>query len=78
MDADFLYFKDNMTDFYKKYGSRYIAIKNESVLGVYDTFHVALEETLINEKLGTFIVQQCTDNAVNFTYAFQANICLGQ
>jgi hypothetical protein len=76
MTSDFDYFKENMISFFKEYGERFIAIKDKTVLGVYDTFDEALTETLKTEELGTFIVQQCTDNDVNFTHVFQSNVYL--
>jgi len=76
MDENFEYFKENMLQFYNEYGSKFIAIKDRKVLGVYDTFDEALEVTLKSEKIGTFIVQQCTDDATNFTSTFQSNVYL--
>lgn len=76
MDSDFEYFKENMIDFYNEYGNKFIAIKDKKVLGVYDTFDDAINETLKTEKLGTFLIQQCTDSDANFTYVFQSNVYL--
>lgn len=76
MDSDFEFFKRNMVDLYKEYGDRFIVIKDERVLGVYDSFEKAINETLKTEKLGDFLVQQCTDNDANFTHVFQSNVYL--
>jgi hypothetical protein len=72
--ADFEYFRENRTALYEKYGHRYLAIKNKSVLGDFDTFDDAVKTTLKAEQPGTFIVQECTDSNKNYTHMFQNNV----
>lgn len=74
MDSNFEYFNENLENLFSEYGSKFIAIKNKKVLGSYDSFEEALLETLKFERMGTFLIQQCTNDAANFTFAFQSNI----
>ena len=37
MSEDFAWFKEHYTDFQKKYGESFIAIKTKKILGVYDS-----------------------------------------
>ena len=60
MSDDFLWFKEHYTEFQSKYGKAFIAIKNKTVLGVYDTYGNGVRETAKTEELGTFIVQECS------------------
>ena len=64
---DFAWFKENMVELYKQYGSRYLAIKNEKVLGAYKTYAEGVRETQKTEPLGTFIVQKCGADASAYT-----------
>ena len=57
--SDFDCFVDNYDDLYKKYGHKYIVIKNKQVLGVYDTVVEAIDITTQKYPLGSFIVQEC-------------------
>ena len=60
MSEDFAWFKEHYTDFQKKYGESFIAIKNKKILGVYDSYGNGVRETVESEELGTFIVQECS------------------
>lgn len=74
MVGDFEYFIANFKPLYLKYRNKYIAIKNKEILGSYDTFEKALTETAKTEKIGTFIIQQCTNNVENNTAVFNSNV----
>jgi hypothetical protein len=82
---DYEYFLDNTDRFYKEYGHRFLAIKDQNIIGVYETFNDALENTLQKETPGTFLIQECLENREKYVYFFQGNvlplsskgICLG-
>jgi fibrillarin-like rRNA methylase len=61
-EQDFDYFIQNIKAFYKQYGHKFLAIKDRNILGAYDSFNAALEETLKQEQAGTFIIQECFKN----------------
>lgn len=56
---DFHWFVNNYEKFQKRYGNCYIAIKDKTVLGTYETFGEGVRETSKNYEIGTFIVQRC-------------------
>lgn len=58
-NEDFAWFVENLSKLYEMYGSAYLAIKEKQVIGVYNSFAEGVKKTLLNEKPGTFIVQQC-------------------
>lgn len=64
---DFDYFIENYKDFYQKYGHKYIAIKNKTVIGVFDTESQAIGEISKKYPLGTFIVQECNGDESGYT-----------
>jgi len=53
------YFTSNLEELLPKYSGRYIAIKNETVIGDYESFDDAYVNTAKAEALGTFIIQHC-------------------
>ncbi len=73
-DKNYQYFLENMESLYKQYGHKFLAIKNQSVIGVYDSFNDALESTLKTEALGTFLVQECFENKDKSIHNFQGNV----
>jgi hypothetical protein len=73
-DQDFDYFLQNIDRLYQTYGHKFVAIKNKTVRGVYDTFDDALENTLETEDLGTFLIQECLENKEKMVHHFQGNV----
>lgn len=70
-NSDFEWFVQNILKLYKLYGNKYIAIKNKTVLGVYDSYSEGIEQTRTTEELGTFIVQELgSDESVYTAYLF--------
>ncbi|MBR4549245.1 MAG: hypothetical protein IKO83_04920 [Oscillospiraceae bacterium] len=66
-ERDFAWFVKNMPSLYKKYGDCFLAIKSETVLGSYQSYASAVNETRKSEPLGTFIVQQCGSDETAYT-----------
>lgn len=64
---DFKYFLSIYDELYKKYGTKYFAIKNKQILGVYDNMKSAIENTKKEYPLGTFIVQKCNGDESGYT-----------
>lgn len=59
MSEDFVWFVEHYDELKNKYGNSYIVIKNKEILGIYETYADGVNNTLKNEELGTFIVQEC-------------------
>lgn len=57
---DFDFFIENYCDLYKKYGHKFLAIKNKQVLGVYDSVLEAVNDLSPQYKIGDYIIQECT------------------
>ena len=72
--ADYDFFINNLAELYKEYGHRFLVIKNEKVVGVYNSFDDALTETLKTEKPGSFLIQECVENPKDLVLTFQGNI----
>jgi phosphopentomutase len=74
LDKDYLFFFTNIEELYSKYGHKFLAIKDKRVLGAYDTFKKALEETIKTDKIGTFLVQECFKSKKDTIGYFQTNV----
>ena len=67
LDKEFKYYQDNKEHFLSKYEGKFIVIKGEEVIGVFDDRIAAIEETKKTHKLGTFLVQHIVkDNKIFF------------
>lgn len=65
--SDFNFFVENYNELYKKYGHKFIVIKNHEILGVYDDVVSAINITSEKHPLGTFIVQECNGDESGYT-----------
>jgi len=57
LEKEFKYFVDHQSDLVEKYNNKFIVIKDQAVIGSYDSHADAYNETLKTEKLGTFLIQ---------------------
>lgn len=72
--TDFLWFTKNRAGLYEKYGDSFLAIKNQQVIGVYQSYADGVKQTALKEELGTFIVQHCTKDESGYTnYIYSMN-----
>ena len=53
------YYLNNQKELAKEHEGKVLVIKNREVIGVYESKSEALNETVRNHKLGTFLVQAC-------------------
>ena len=58
LEKEFHYYLENRDKLIKEHGSRYIVIKADRVMGAYETQDEALEETLKDHELGTFLMRR--------------------
>lgn len=72
---DFNYFVANYEWLYNKYGHKFIVIKNQQILGAYETMDFAIDETMKTEPLGTFIVQECSGSSSAYRTSI-INLCV--
>lgn len=57
---DFDFFVQNYMSLYKRYGHKYIAIRNKQILGVYNSIPDAVKHLEPKYTFGTYIIQECT------------------
>lgn len=59
-NRDFDYFVKNYQKLFKKYGHKFIVIKNETVVGAYDSVFNAIDTLSGKYEVGTYIIQECS------------------
>ena len=74
LDKEFQYYLDNQNELVKKYDGRYIAIVGEQVVGDYETYEQAIDETVKTHELGTFLIQKCTEGDKDYTQTFHSRV----
>ena len=69
---DFQYYLDHQDELVKKYNGKVVVIKNQQVLGAYDSDIQAIQETCKQHELGTFLVQKCNPGKEAYTQTFHS------
>lgn len=65
--SDFEFFIAHYDELYRKYGHKFIVIRNQEILGVYEDVVTAVRITSETYPVGTFIVQECTGDESGYT-----------
>lgn len=74
LDNEFKYYLSNQDALVEKYNGKFIVIKDEQVIGVYNSHVEAYSETTKTEKLGTFLIQHCVAGADSHTQTFHSRV----
>ena len=54
IDQEFQYYLSHQAELLQQYNGKYIVIKDESVIGVFNSDADAVNETIKTQKIGTF------------------------
>lgn len=68
------YFIDNQEELVEKYKGKFLVIKDEKVIGVYDSEIEAYTEAQKENKLGTFLIQQCLPGPESYSQTFHSRV----
>lgn len=60
VERNYRWFKDKLSELVKEYDDKYIVIKDQRVIGAYDTFSEAFEDNKFKETAGEYIIQLCS------------------
>lgn len=74
LEREFEYYLKHQNDLVKQYRGKFVVIKNEKVIGVFDDELEAITETSKNHELGTFLVQRCEPGDENYTQTFHSRV----
>ena len=74
LDEEFKYYQNNKEEFLSKHKGKFIVIKGEKMIGVYDDRMEAIEATRKKHELGTFLVQEVKENDIQ---TFHSRVLLG-
>jgi len=60
LDTEFKYYIDNQDEIVKSYNGKVVVIKDNKVVGAYDSDEDAYFESIKKYKQGTYLIQLCT------------------
>ena len=71
---EFEYFKKHQDELVEQYGGKFIVIKDQKVIGAYESLPDAVFETEKEHELGTFLVQKCDPGIEAYTQIFHSRV----
>ncbi|MBU2535233.1 MAG: hypothetical protein ABIK32_02355 [Chloroflexota bacterium] len=74
LEREFNYYLEHQKELIKKYSGKFIVIKDEAVIGEYESELEAVEETSKQHELGTFLVQKCEPGSESYTYTYHSRV----
>ena len=74
LEKEFNYYIEHQNELVKKYGGKFVVIKDSKVLGSYDSEIEAIDKTIKKHKPGTFLVQLCEAGDESYTQTFHSRV----
>jgi hypothetical protein len=74
LEKEFKYFLDNKAQLIKKYNDLYVVIVGGEIVGAYKTEIEAYEEAQKEHKLGSFLIQFCSEKDPNAIQTFHSRV----
>lgn len=74
LEKEFQYYLDHQAELVEKYNGKFLVIKDEEVIGVYDTDEEAYFQTTQKHEPGTFLIQFCEPGDSSYTQTFHSRV----
>jgi hypothetical protein len=63
LEKEYAFYSEHRAELIKRYQGRFLVIKGDKILGDYATQEEALATALKDNAPGTFMIQECTEDA---------------
>lgn len=74
LEKEFQYYRDHQKELAQQYNDKYIVIIGEEVVGVYDSEIEAYNKTKESHKVGSFLIQLCTNDPNTYIQTFHSRV----
>jgi hypothetical protein len=74
LEKEFNYYLAHQDELVRKFGGKYIVIKDQKVIGAYGGEIEAIQESVKSHQLGTFLVQKCEPGSAGYTQTFHSRV----
>ncbi|MFA4918403.1 MAG: hypothetical protein WC581_04025 [Thermodesulfovibrionales bacterium] len=74
LEKEFKYYIEHQADFVEKYKGKYLVIKDEQIIGVFDSELEAIKQSSIDHEMGTFLVQKCEPGSESYTQTYHSRV----
>lgn len=74
LEEEFRYYIAHQDELVAQHKGKYVVIKGEKVIGVFDDEIEAINQTSKTHELGTFLVQKCEEGADSYTQTYHSRV----
>lgn len=74
LEKEFQYYLDNQNELVTKYAGKYLVIKNQIIIGAYDSNQEAFIEATKSHEIGTFLIQLCEKGEESYSQHFHSRV----
>ncbi len=74
LTREFQYYLEHQEELVGLHEGKYIVIRNEAVIGVFDSELAAIQETAKKHAMGSFLVQRCELGQESYTQVFHSRV----
>ncbi len=74
LKKEFEYYLAHQDELVEKYNGRFVVIKDEAIIGVYDSELEAIDTMAKEHEVGTFLVQKCEPGSDSYTQTFHSRV----
>ncbi len=74
LEKEFNYYLEHQDEIVKEHNGKFVVIKENEVLGAFDSEVEAINKTLEEHDLGTFLVQKCEPGKASFTQTYHSRV----
>ena len=74
LEREFDYFLAHQEELVRQYRGKFVVIKDQKVIGAYDSEIEAVQETSKTHELGTFLVQLAEPGSQSYTQVFHSRV----
>lgn len=76
LDQEFNYYLKHQKELVKQYNGKYLVIKDQEVVGAFDSELEAYKDASDKFKAGTFLIQPCLPGEESYTQTFYSRVAL--
>lgn len=70
LEKEFKFYLDNQAEFVEKYDGKVVVIKDQTVVGVYETEIEAYSDSINKFEKGSFLIQQVASGKDNYSQTY--------
>lgn len=74
LEKEFKFYLDNQEKLVREYNGKHIVIKDDAVIGAYDSNSEAYFETIKKHELGTFLIQLCSPGKEGYSQTYHSRV----